>query len=91
MSTIIGVSIYAFEAVGIILTVKHSMKKAEKFLRFIFFIRLKPNNFFKKLKTAKNSYSCSSIVEYLLCCTMFTRIRIRYKLNCTIFITQIEI
>jgi len=50
MSTIIGVSIYAFEAVGIILTVKHSMKKAEKFLRFIFFIRLKPNNYFKKIK-----------------------------------------
>ena len=36
MSTIIGVSIYAFEAVGIILTVKHSMKKAEKFLRLYF-------------------------------------------------------
>ena len=34
MSIVLGVSIYAFEAVGTILTVKHSMKKMEKFIKF---------------------------------------------------------
>ena len=31
--TVIGVAIYAFEAVGILLTLKNSMEKAEKFKR----------------------------------------------------------
>lgn len=34
ISTVIGVAIYAFEAVGVLLTVQSSMEKKEKFKRY---------------------------------------------------------
>jgi len=35
ISTVIGVAIYAFEAVGVMLTIKNSMKDSHKFARLL--------------------------------------------------------
>lgn len=40
IQTVMGVAIYAFEAVGILMTVKASMKKQEKFKRLIQMVTL---------------------------------------------------